>query len=86
MTIQVVKFETLPTGAKILELAAESTAVSIYHGLAFTTVCAKNAAHAVYRGAGRTFHGERRLERAADEYKSSAVKPILGFASAFLAS
>lgn len=80
MTILVEKFETLPNGAKSMEFTAEKTAVSIYHGDSFSTVCVKNAAHAVYRKGGRTFHGERRLERAAEEYKSSAVKAILAFA------
>lgn len=85
MTIIVEKFETLPTGARVLELSTESTTVSIYHGEAFSSVCVKNAAHRAYRGVGRTYHGERRFERAEADYKSEAVRSILRFAAAFLA-
>lgn len=76
MMIQVVSDEQLDE-ARAIELATEKKAISIFLAEYYATVCVKNAAHAAYRGNGRIFHGEHKLQQALNSYKDNSVKAMI---------
>lgn len=79
MMIQIIE-NALENGCRSIELATEKKAIRIWEGGSFTTVCVQNAMHRAWRGCGRVFHGENRLQQALESYKDSQVKAMIELA------
>jgi hypothetical protein len=80
MMIQVVSDNALDNNCRALELSTGKKDIMIFIGNMYTSVCVKNAAHSVWKGSGRVFHGEDRLTQAIASYKDGAVKAMIAAA------
>lgn len=76
MEIVILSNETID-GVRGLVLTNGRRTVEIAISKVLTAVVVKNAAHAAYRGYGRTFHGDNTLAQARDSYKDASVKSLI---------
>lgn len=65
---------------KTLELQGEKKAAMIRRSEMYVQVICRNAAHAVWRGSGKHFHGDNAWQQAIEAYKSSEMKELIRFA------
>jgi len=86
MMIQLVSDNALDNNCRSLELSTGKKEIRIFIGGSFTSVCVKNAAHSVWKGCGRVFHGNDTLAQAVASYKDSAVKAMIETAMEIVAA
>lgn len=76
LVIEAVEFES----SKSIELQTEKKSALIYFAGSYLQVVCQNAAHRVWGGAGRVFHGGDAWEQAVAAYKSPEMKAMIRFA------
>jgi hypothetical protein len=69
--------EVLDNGSLWFEMSCGSRAIQIYVAKSYASFCVANASHAVWRGAGRVFHGDDKFDRAEASYKCGKVKSMI---------
>lgn len=66
-----------PTG-RVYTVRSDKTTMFVNIMPSFVSTCVDNASARTWRRGGRTFHGPRALEAAAEAYKSAECKAMLG--------
>lgn len=82
MDTLITKKDTTQYATSMEVSCGKKTAFVSFNNCGWVTVCCYNAAHRVWRGAGKTF---RSIEEAFDGYKTGEMKAILWAAKAEMA-